>query len=59
MNPFDTAWGLLKELSEEDLEYAAQTGGLRDPVGRYKGKMTEGKKGIDLAEWMADPANRG
>tara|TARA_Y100001963_G_scaffold18040_1_gene22265 strand:- start:2067 stop:3389 length:1323 start_codon:yes stop_codon:yes gene_type:complete len=41
MNPFDTAWNLLKELSDEDLEYAAQFGGLRDAANRYKGKMTE------------------
>ena len=47
MNPFDTAWNLLKELSDEDLEYAAQFGGLRDPVGRYKGVTEEPKVSIE------------
>ena len=60
MNPFDTAWNLLKELSDEDLEYAAQFGGLRDAANRYKGKMTEGEPGMtteQILEFMRE--NRG
>ena len=60
MDPFDTAWNLLKELSDEDLEYAAQFGGLRDAANRYKGKMTEGEPGMtteQILEFMRE--NRG
>jgi hypothetical protein len=60
MNPFDTAWNLLKELSDEDLEYAAQFGGLRDAANRYEGKMTEGEPGMtteQILEFMRE--NRG
>ena len=39
-SPIDSAWSILKELSREDLEMAARTGGIPIPDARRQAYMT-------------------